>query len=36
MPVFFRCFHEQATAWLYTHDPGTLPTSPTASRPGTR
>jgi 2-polyprenyl-6-methoxyphenol hydroxylase-like FAD-dependent oxidoreductase len=36
MPVFFRFFYERATAWLYTHDPGTLPPSPTASRPGKR
>jgi len=31
MPAFFRFFYERATAWLYTHDLGTLPTSRTAA-----
>lgn len=25
VPVFFRWFDEKATAWLHTHDLGTLP-----------
>ena len=31
MPAFFRFFYERATAWLYTHDLGTLPISRTAA-----
>ncbi|WP_172639136.1 hypothetical protein [Streptomyces tailanensis] len=29
MPVAVRLFYERATAWLYTHDCGELPTGRT-------
>ncbi|PJE95287.1 salicylate 1-monooxygenase [Streptomyces carminius] len=33
MPIVLRHFHERSTAWLYTHDLGTLPAPARGTRP---